>query len=68
VQLSVVTSRAGGGVGVQIAPLFADAKQLRGFQLGIITRAEELVGLQLGLLNFNENGFLPVFPIFNIGR
>ena len=68
VQISAVTSFVSGGAGVQIAPLFADAEQLRGFQLGVITRAEELVGLQLGILNFNENGFLPVFPIFNFGR
>jgi hypothetical protein len=24
--------------------------------------------VQLGLINFNPNGFLPVFPLFNYGR
>jgi hypothetical protein len=30
--------------------------------------AEEMEGLQIGVLNFNEKGILPVFPIFNFGR
>lgn len=34
-----------------------------GVQIGIANRAKG--GLQIGLLNFNVNGFLPVFPIFN---
>ncbi|MBW2420384.1 MAG: hypothetical protein JRH19_17720 [Deltaproteobacteria bacterium] len=68
VQLSAVTSQVSGGTGVQIATVYADVKQLKGLQVGIVTHAEELHGLQLGLLNFNKNGFLPVFPIFNFGR
>jgi hypothetical protein len=67
VQISAVTSEAGGGAGAQIAPIYAETGKMRGFQFGIVTRAEELVGLQIGLLNFNRKGFLPVFPIFNIG-
>ena len=32
-------------------------------QLGLINSCRS--GVQIGLLNFNENGFLPVFPLFN---
>jgi len=32
-------------------------------QLGVVNSCHN--GVQLGLLNFNENGFLPVFPLFN---
>ena len=30
-------------------------------------QTEYLVGLQIGVLNFNSNGLLPFFPIFNFG-
>ena len=32
-------------------------------QLGLFNSCHN--GVQIGLLNFNENGFLPVFPLFN---
>ena len=32
-------------------------------QLGVVNSCRS--GVQIGLLNFNENGFLPVFPLFN---
>ena len=32
-------------------------------QLGLFNSCRS--GVQIGLLNFNENGFLPVFPLFN---
>jgi hypothetical protein len=38
-----------------------------GFQLGVYNHATSLKGLQVGLINVNKNGFLPVFPIFNFG-
>jgi hypothetical protein len=60
---------------------FAD--EVAGFQLGLIATsmtsgwglqvgglvnvAEDMKGLQLGLININENGFLPAFPLFNFG-
>ncbi len=34
-------------------------------QIGFVNIATELKGFQFGLLNIAENGFLPVFPIFN---
>ena len=67
-QSSGMMAYAGDGAGAQFAPILVQATKLRGFQLGLVTLAQEMTGLQLGLLNFNENGFLPVFPIFNFGR
>ncbi len=67
VQIAGLVTLAGEGSGVQIAPFLAQATNLSGFQLGLFTYADEMKGLQLGLLNFNENGFLPVFPGFNFG-
>lgn len=37
-------------------------------QLGFINIATELKGFQLGFINIAENGFLPVFPIFNFPK
>ena len=34
---------------------------------GLLNVADDMKGLQLGLLNFNKNGFLPFFPLFNFG-
>jgi hypothetical protein len=35
------------------------------FQLSIFNSTNDLQGLQIGLLNHAENGFLPWFPFFN---
>ena len=67
VQIAGFVSFASEGSGVQIAPFLAHTTKFSGFQLALITFADEMKGLQLGLLNFNENGFLPVFPLFNFG-
>ena len=37
-------------------------------QIGFVNHVGSLEGLQLGLLNWNDKGFLPVFPIFNVSR
>ena len=43
-------------------------EHVTGVQIGgIVNEAEELVGLQIGLLNFNKSGPLPFFPILNFG-
>ncbi|SHI26244.1 VC2662 family protein [Ferrimonas marina] len=34
-------------------------------QLGIFNKTTELKGIQLGLINCADNGFLPCFPLFN---
>jgi hypothetical protein len=66
-QLSGLASHAGRGSGAQISALLSDAKVWKGIQIALVNRAGELDGLQIGLLNFNERGFLPVFPLFNFG-
>jgi hypothetical protein len=37
-------------------------------QLGFLNVTRRLTGVQIGLLNLAENGFLPMFPIFNFPR
>jgi hypothetical protein len=37
-------------------------------QIGAINIATKLTGFQLGFINIAENGFLPVFPIFNFPK
>lgn len=53
--------------GVQLDGFVSLAKRCRGVQLGpIFTSADSGSCLQLGFLNFNGEGFLPVFPLFNL--
>jgi hypothetical protein len=37
-------------------------------QAGVVNVTDDLDGIQLGLLNFAKNGFLPVFPFFNFPK
>ncbi len=37
-------------------------------QVGFINSAQELSGFQFGFLNIAQNGFLPVFPVFNFPK
>ena len=37
-------------------------------QLGFLNVTKKLTGLQIGLLNLAENGFLPMFPFFNFPK
>jgi hypothetical protein len=67
-QLSGIAARAGQGSGGQIAAVLSDATVWKGLQIALVNRVREGEGLQIGLLNFNERGFLPVFPLFNYGR
>jgi len=67
-QLAGVAAYAGEGEGAQVATFLARAGKLHGFQIALVTSAEEMTGFQIGLLNFNKKGFLPVFPLFNFGR
>jgi len=49
--------------GLQIGGILNWAKTVRGVQFALINTTDS--GFQLGLLNFNENGFLPFFPLIN---
>lgn len=37
-------------------------------QVGFINVTSKITGFQIGFLNFAENGFFPVFPIFNFPK
>jgi hypothetical protein len=37
-------------------------------QLGFVNLTEKINGIQIGFLNFAENGIFPVFPFFNIPK
>jgi hypothetical protein len=37
-------------------------------QLGFLNITKKLTGVQIGFLNIAENGFLPMFPIFNFPK
>lgn len=65
--------------GVQMAPFFNLADEMKGAQFSTVNVAEELCdgaqfglvnysaknGIQFGLVNYMENGFLKFFPIVN---
>ncbi len=37
-------------------------------QVGVFNKTAKIEGVQIGLINCAENGFLPCFPIFNFGN
>jgi hypothetical protein len=47
--------------------LINKAGRVGGIQIGLINDTKNLAGLQFGLLNINRNGWLPFFPMMNIG-
>lgn len=51
--------------GLQIGAVNVVSERTRGVQIGVVNYANELNGLQIGLLNFNNSGI--TFPIINIG-
>ncbi len=53
--------------GCQTAIGYCNAnKVINGCQVSMVNIAREGAALQVGLLNFNPEGFLPVFPFFNL--
>ena len=53
-------------VGIQ-AGIINQADHVIGLQIGLINSAKRLTGIQIGLLNFDEDSWLPFFPLLNIG-
>lgn len=53
--------------GVQLGAINV-SKDVKGAQWGLVNTTKKLEGFQIGLLNFAPNGFLPVFPFFNISK
>jgi hypothetical protein len=66
-QAAGLTNRAGEVGGGQIATFLNRAKRVRGFQIGLVNDAGDLAGLQIGLVNVVRNGWIPVFPLLNVG-
>jgi hypothetical protein len=60
-QLAPLCNYAGAGAGFQIGGVNFTEDSI--FQFGVFNKADS--GIQLGALNWNKNGFLPWFPIFN---
>ena len=55
--------------GVQIARIFNIARDdMHGLQLSaLVNQTRRLSGVQIGLININRGGWLPFFPLINIG-
>lgn len=70
---AVETAKTGANVGFVNITSRASAVDIGGLnvseesstQIGMLNVTREIRGLQIGLLNFAGNGFLPVFPLFN---
>ena len=59
------TLKKGANYGVLVSPLLTLTTENNFLQLGLFNWADKGNGLQLGFLNYNPEGFLPIFPIFN---
>lgn len=53
--------------GAQVCIGFNDAKDVKWVQAAFVNRADS-AKVQVGLLNFNKNGFLPFFPFVNLDK
>jgi len=62
-QLAPVWNNAGSVQGAQVGLVNVTRDRVEGVQFGLINSCRG--GLQIGLLCWNPNGFLPVFPFFN---
>ena len=64
--------------GIQTSLIMTKGKEVNGLQFSLVNMVERLVGLQLGIvnladdatfqlgiLNYNENGILPLLPVLN---
>ena len=60
-----VINLANESAGIQLG-IFNKTDESKGAQFGIVNFAENSdEGIQIGVINIMENGFLPVFPVFN---
>jgi hypothetical protein len=54
-----------GGVSLGIFNQAAEKSEM--LQLGLINQSSDSKGVQIGLINLMDNGFLPIFPFINFG-
>jgi hypothetical protein len=66
-QLSLAGNHAGELNGAQIALFVNGAHRARGLQLGLVNWADDLDGVQIGLVNVQRHGWIPVVPFLNLG-
>jgi hypothetical protein len=67
-QFSFISNEASDVTGGQVSGIVNRSRRVVGFQLAsLVNETDDLRGLQIGALNFNANGILPFFPIFNFG-
>ena len=67
-QLAFIVNETRELSGGQFAGIYNKAERGAGYQISsLVNVADDLRGFQLGALNFNRNGFLPFFPVFNFG-
>ena len=50
--------------GAQVSLVYNDATDVKWVQAAFVNYAKS-AKIQVGILNFNDNGFLPFFPLFN---
>lgn len=66
-QVASLYNRADEAGGGQMAAFLNRASRVRGLQIALWNDAEDLEGLQIGLVNVVRNGWIPVFPLLNVG-
>ena len=67
IQLSLASNHATDLRGAQIALFVNGARRARGLQLGLVNWADDLDGVQIGLVNVQRQGWIPFLPFFNLG-
>jgi hypothetical protein len=65
---AICTSVDGNGAGLQTSGILNQvSKTFRGLQVGLVNIADELHGVQIGLLNFNRaSNYFSFFPFINV--
>jgi hypothetical protein len=67
VQLAGLSNRVGELTGGQLAFVFNRALSVVGVQIALVNYTRDLEGAQLGLININRGGLIPVLPGINVG-
>ena len=67
VQAANLSTRAGGIIGLQLSTLYNRALAVTGVQISLVNDADDLKGVQIGLLNIHRNGWIRAFPGLNVG-
>jgi hypothetical protein len=66
-QMATIANRAGQATGFQLSAILNRAKRMSGLQISLVNWSDDLDGAQIGLVNINRKGPIPVLPLFNFG-